>query len=188
MRKSITGILLAVLLLPGLCLPVQAAEMGSIEVTLRSGDQPVTDGTVSLYRVGEKIEGGYRIVDAFGGGMVQDKDALSPHLAQWLAQMEGEAGMTRILDENGMASFNWLEEGLYLLIQNETKGDFFPIMPFLMILPYEGQWNVEAHPFTQQVFTDSPRTGQHPAPILGAIGMVASGVGLALCAGRKRRK
>ncbi len=189
MRKNMVSFFLAVLLLPGLCLPAKAAAgTGSIQVTLKSGEEPVTGGTVTLYRVGDKIPEGYRIVDAFGGGIVHQKDALSPHLAQWLAQMEGEVGMTRILDADGKASFSNLEEGLYLLIQNETRADFFPILPFLMMLPHEGQWNLEAYPFTQQVYTDSPRTGQHPAPFIGAAGMVVSGVGLALCVGRKRRR
>lgn len=189
MRKRMLGVLLAALLLPGLALPVRAAEgRGSIQVTLKSGEVPLTGGTVTLYRVGERFEDGYRITDTFGGGFVRHEDAFSPQLAQWLAQREGEPGMTRILDADGSASFSRLEEGLYLLIQNGTVEDFFPIMPFLMILPYEGQWNVEAYPFTQQVFTECPRTGQSPMPFLGAIGMVFSGVGLAVCAGRKRKR
>lgn len=182
------GVLFAALLLPVLCLPARAAEMeGSIQVILRSGETPLAGGTVSLYRVGSRAEDGYQIGDAFGGGFVRHEDALSPHLAQWLSQMDGEPGLTRILDADGSASFSHLEEGLYLLVQNGSVEDFFPIMPFLMILPYEGQWNVQAYPYTQQVYTECPRTGQHPAPLLGAVGMVASGFGLALCVGNRRK-
>lgn len=179
---------MAALLLPVLCLPARAAETeGSIQVIVRSGDTPLVGGTVTLFRVGEKSEDGYRIVDGFGGGFVRHEDAMSPHLAQWLSQMDGEPGMTRILDADGSASFSHLEEGLYLLVQNGTVEDFFPIMPFLMVLPYEGQWNVNAYPYTQQVYTECPRTGQHPGPFLGAIGMVASGFGLAFCVGNRKK-
>lgn len=188
MGKRFLGVMLAVLLLPVLCLPARAAEEGSIQVILRSGETPLVGGTVTLFRVGERAEDGYRIGDAFGGGFVRHEDALSPHLAQWLSQMEGEPGMTRILDSDGSADFSHLEEGLYLLVQNGAVEDFFPIMPFLMILPYEGQWNVQAYPYTQQVYTECPRTGQHPAPILGAVGMVVSSFGLAMCAEARRKK
>lgn len=188
MGKRIFGGILTLLLLPALCLTAMAAEEeGSIEVILRSGEVPLMGGTVTLFRVGVPSEDGYRIVDGFGGGFVRHEDALSPHLAQWLSQMDGEPGMTRILDADGSAKFSHLEEGLYLLVQNGMVEDFFPIMPFLMILPYEGQWNVLAYPYTQQVFTECPQTGQHPAPILGAVGMVVSGFGLAMCAEARRK-
>lgn len=189
MGKRIIGVILAALLLPALCLSARAAEReGSIQVMLRSGETPLMGGTVTLFWVGVPSEDGYRIVDAFGGGFVRHEDALSPQLAQWLAQMEGEPGMSRILDADGSADFSHLEEGLYLLVQNGTVEDYFPIMPFLMMLPYEGQWNVQAYPYTQQVYTECPRTGQHPGPFLGALGMVVSGVGLAVCIGPIRRK
>ncbi len=189
MRKRIWILMMGLLLLPGLCLRAEASDLlGSIQVTVRSGGTPLSGSMVTLFHVGTPMEDGYRITDAFGGGMVQQEDALSPQLAQWLAQQEGEPGMTRILDADGVASFSRLEEGLYLLIQNQTPEGVFPIMPFLMVVPYEGQWDLEAHPYTQQVFTDLPRTGQHPGPFIGAAGMVASGIGLALCAGRRRRK
>lgn len=189
MGKRILGVILAALLLPAVCLSAKAAEReGSIQVIVKSGESPVIGGTVTLFRVGVPSEDGYRIVDTFGGGFVRHEDALSPQLAQWLAQMEGEPGMSRILDADGSADFSHLEAGLYLMVQNGTVEDFFPIMPFLMMLPYEGQWNVQAYPYTQQVYTECPRTGQHPGPILGALGMVVSGIGLAVCIGPVRRK
>lgn len=190
MRKLVVWVAFG-LLLPCLCLPARAASgEGSIRVIVRSGGEPVSGCAVTLFRVGIPCEEGYRIVDSFGGGMVREADALSPHLAQWLAQMEGEPGLSRILDADGCARFRGLEEGLYLLLQSGGSGDYFPIQPFLMKLPYEGQWDVDAYPFTQLLYTDTenPRTGQHPAPILGAIGMVISGIGLAICAGRKRKQ
>lgn len=189
MGKRIFGVMLAALLLPVLCLSAKAAEReGSIQVIVKSGETPLMGGTVTLFRVGVPTEDGYRIVDPFGGGFVRHEDALSPQLAQWLAQMEGEPGMSRILDADGSADFSHLEAGLYLLVQNGTVEDFFPVMPFLMMLPYEGQWNVQAYPYTQQVYTECPRTGQHPGPFLGALGMVVSGIGLAVCIGPIRRK
>ncbi len=188
MKKLIAAVLALALVLSLAVSAAAAEQTGSIRVTLKSGDSPMMGATVTLFRVGERCEDGFRLIAAFGGGIVRYEDALSPHLAQWLVQMEGEEGLTRILDADGSANFSRLTEGLYMLVQNSTVEDFFPIMPFLMILPYEGQWDVDAYPYTQVIHTENPATGQHPAPILGAVGMVVSGVGLAFCVGRKRRK
>lgn len=188
MLRRIWMVLFAVLLLPYLGAQAAAAEeTGSIRVTLQNGEQPVAGGEVMLYQVGVRLSEGYRLEEAFGGGMVREEDALSPYLAQWLAELDVQGGMPRILDADGSAAFSRLEQGLYLLVQTATEDEFY-IRPFLIALPCEGEWNVELYPELLQIAAQSPPTGQHPAPIIAAMGMVLSGVGLVLCADRRRRK
>lgn len=180
--------LFAVMLLPCLGMQAMAAEeAGSIRVTLRLGEEVLTGGAVTLYQVGVRVSEGYRIVEEFGGGIVREEDALSPYLAQWLAGMEVEGGTTRILDADGSVEFSGLGEGLYLVAQATTETEYY-ILPFLMTLPYEGQWQAQTYPEPRRIATEPPPTGQHPAPILGAMGMVFAGVGLVLCTDVKRRK
>lgn len=175
------------LVLPALCLGAEAAEgTGSIRVLLLREEAPV-GGTVALSYVGHPAEGGYRLEEAFGGGMVRQEDAHSPYLAQWLGEMAGSDAAVRELDGDGYAAFDGLEEGLYLLVQQEAQEGYSCVKPFLMELPYEGQWNLTAYPKTQELTFASPATGQHPAPILGAMGMVLAGLGLAVCIGRRKK-
>ena len=186
MFRRMWAAVLAVMLLPGLGLRAMAAEeTGSIRVTMQRGEKTV-GGAVTLYRVGEPIPEGYRLTADFGGGIVREEDAQSPYLAQWLAEMAGEQGASRSL-EDGTAEFTRLERGLYLVVQTETEAGFLAVKPFLVELPCQGQWNVHAYPKTQQAAA-LPATGQSPLPILGGIGMVLSSIGLALCAGRRRKK
>ncbi len=167
--------------------PLQALaeeETGGIRVTMPGEGASV----LTLYRVGEEAEGGYRILDAFGGGMVQKKDAYSPHLAKLLAGEAAEGGYSQTMDKENSAEFNYLTRGLYLLVQSQAEAGASSVRPFLLSIPFEGQWYVRSYPDPQPIFVESPKTGQHPAPILGALVMVASALGLAVCAGSRRRK
>lgn len=188
MLRRMWTVLFAVMLLPYLGMQAAAAEMGSIRVTLQKDGEAVPGGTVVLHRAGQRVSDGYRIVDAFGGGIVREEDAMSPHLAKWLVELGGDMGTAQAVDAGGSVEFTGLEEGLYLLVQTESGGDFQTVRPFLVTLPYEGQWNIQAYPKAQKIVTEPPATGQHPAPLLGAMGMVVAGVGLVLCVDGKRRK
>lgn len=169
---------------------------GSIRVWLNAGELPVTNGALTLYQAGTPVTDGYRITEAFGGGIVKEEDALSPYLAQWLAETAGESGIERLLDVDGNAEFSNLEEGLYLVVQTEKMDGFYPIEPFLLTIPSESRWHLQVNPEPepiiaedpQPVITGNPQTGQPAAPFLGAMGLVASGVGLYLCVDSKRRK
>ncbi len=189
MLRRVLAAVLAAVVLSLLGLSARAAEQtGTIRVTLESTDGTPVSGVVTLYRVGEAVSEGYRITEEFGGGIVRQEDALSPHLAWFLAEMEATGGTGRILDESGSAEFSDLEQGLYLLVQREVREGYQAARPYLIALPYEGQWQIQAYPGVKAVETESPKTGQHPAPLLGAMAMVLAGMGLAVCADRKRRK
>ncbi|MBP3684763.1 MAG: hypothetical protein J6J12_07355 [Oscillospiraceae bacterium] len=171
-----------------LVLTASAAQTGcSIWVKLDVGELPVTNGAFTLYYVGVPISDGYRIGEEFGGGFVRGEDALSPHLAQWLNGMGEKQGSTVLLDVDGIAVFSSLQEGLYLLSQTERTDGFYPIQPFLVSVPGSGKQNVSLYLEPLPMVADSPPTGQDPTPYIGAVGLVLSLAGMALCTrGRKR--
>ncbi len=172
----------------GLSIPANAAQEGMIRVHLDAGELPVTKGALTLYCVGTPTQEGYRIAEGFGGGMVKQEDALSPHLAQWLAEVQGKAGRTVNLDVDGNVSFANLEDGLYLILQTEPMDGFYPIRPYLVQLPDQGNREVWCAPKTEPIIMDNPQTGQPIAPLLGAMGLVASGMGLYLCVENRRKR
>ena len=163
--------------------PVVAAEeyWGSIQIHLDAGDLAVTNGAVTLHQVGIKTEEGYRIAEAFGGGVLRQEDTDSNTLASWLAETASETGLTMLLDADGNAVFTELEEGLYLLVQTERMDGFYPIHPILLTIPQENRWDVRIQRQPAPVVTELPKTGQSPLPFLGVLGMVLSSAGLLLC-------
>lgn len=189
MIKKLVSFLFAAVVVFGVSIQADAAQKtGEIHISLDAGELPVTNGAITLYLVGTPVSDGYCITEGFGGGIVKEADATSPHLAQWLAQSAGEAGKTVSLDVDGNVTFSELEEGLYLAVQTERMDGFHPINPFMLTLPSDGTWEVRAYPKTEPIVVDNPQTGQPIAPLLGAMGLVASGVGLYLCVDSKRRK
>ena len=106
-----------------------ASEMkGSVEVKLDAGELPVTNGAVSMYLVGVPTEGGYRLLDRYGGGIVRSEDAASSNLAYWLRELAG-SGQELLLDVDGRVVFSGIEEGLYLLVQTQGWTDSIPSGP-----------------------------------------------------------
>ncbi len=169
-----------------LVLPARAAEQtGTISVSVDSGLTDVTARRLVLYRVGEETGEGYRITEEYGGGLVLYGDAFSPHLARMLAETQGSSGSFQVVDGDHTANFSSVEPGLYLLAE---EGDDPMILPCMTAMPRDGGWEVQAYPAVRYYAPENPSTGQHPGPILGAVGMVFSGIGLAVCAGIKRKK
>lgn len=188
MRNVLRGLYLS-LLVTVLLLTASAAENpGSLWVRLDVGDLPVINGAFTLYPVGTPISDGYRIADAYGGGFIRKEDAQSPHLAQWLYSREEKQGHTVLLDVDGNAVFTDLEEGLYLLAQTERTDGFYPIQPFLMMVPGDGEKHVEIYLEPLPMVADSPPTGQDPTPYIGLIGLTISLAGLMLCTGGRKRR
>ncbi len=187
-KKAICLVCIAVCLAAASPAAAAAEKRGSIQVKLEAGDLAVTNGAVTLYQVGIKTEDGYRITEGFGGGTVRQEDADSEHLAKWLAESAGAAGMTLLLDADGNAAFTELEEGLYMLVQTERMDGFYPIYPVLMPVPNEENWNIQIHREPAPVVTEIPQTGQSPIPFFGVLGMILSSAGLLLCAGKSRKR
>lgn len=184
------GLMLAAALAMALMLPLRARaaeETGSLRLDILIEDLAVTRGAVTLYRVGFPVQEGYRIVESFGGGIVQSADAESPHLAQWLTQSAGEGGTVRLLDADGDAVFSGLEDGLYLMVQTEPMDGFYSVSPQLVMLPRADDWDVTVELLPVPIVAENPSTGEGAQVLLGLAGMMGSGLGLAICA-RKRNK
>ena len=188
MLKKMICTLLVLGIVLALGIPVQATEeAGSIRITLENGQGVVTEGEVALYCVGFPTPEGYRLRKEYGGGIIKEEDALSQSLGMWLAEKATD-GEQRLLDADGSAEFTDLADGLYLVMQTQTPEGYYPMVPFLIAIPYDGQWELQAYPKTEQIPAESPKTGQSPLPILGLIGMVLSGTGLIMCYEDRKRK
>lgn len=189
MRGRIVCVLAVLVMVFGLGLPCRAAEEdGSIRIMLAREEDRTYYGSVSLYRVGTPVSGGYRLGSGYGGGFVETVDAQAPALAQWLAERAGIADGIRILDSDGSGEFRRLEAGLYLLVQTDPAEGFYPFVPFLVQLPFEGQWDILALPKLESVPAETPQTGDDPNLPYYVLTMVVSGMGLGACLIRKRRK
>lgn len=189
MFRKLRMLLLAGAVVLSVSIPAEAMQWeGTIQVSLDAGELPVTNGAVTLYQAGVPVDGGYRLLEAFGGGLVKKEDACSDTLAQWLAEAAGEDGKTVYLDVEGDVTFTNLQDGLYLVVQTERMDGFHVIAPFLTELgPENGRW-VHAQPKTEPIIWENPQTGQPIMPLLGAMGMVVSGVALYLCVDSRRKK
>ena len=166
MVRKIVCVLFAAVTLLGLSVQAKAAEgSGTLRITLENGETVVTKGEMTLYYVGEPTSGGYRLTEEFGGGIVKVEEAMSSSLACWLADT-AVGGTRRLLDADGSVEFIHLPEGLYLLIQSETAEGYYPIQPFLLTIPYDGRWYIQAYPQAEQILTETPKTGQNILPYL----------------------
>jgi LPXTG-motif cell wall-anchored protein len=182
------GLLAAYLVLSCAAGANAAEQMGTIRISLDPGELPVTNGAVTLYYVGSPTVEGYQITGEFGGGIVKAEDATSTHLAQWLAESAGDLGRTVFLDVEGDVTFSNLEPGLYLAVQTQRMDGFYPFKPFLAALPSEESWELSVEPPVDPIIIDNPQTGQTAMPLLGAMGMVISGLGLYLCFDNRGKK
>lgn len=191
MLRKWMGVLFLAALVLGLTIPAGAAEMtGSIRISLDVGELPVTNGAIALFPVGSPCEDGFLLRESFGGGIVKETDAQSPSLARWLTESAGEDGKLVYLDVDGNVTFSNLDQGLYLLVQVEQMDGFHKLNPFLVAVPEGDAWDVRLDLVPNPIiFTEeNPKTGQQPAPLIAAMVLVASGVGLYLCVDTKRRK
>lgn len=188
MGRRLAAVLSAVLIVSGMGLSVCAAGIGEIWVSLQERAEGKAPGEVMLCRVAEPAGHDYRLLDAFGGGLIRGTDARKPELASWLAERTENAGLRRKQDADGDAVFSNLGEGLYLLVQTEVpeSGTVFP--PLLIPMPCAGQWTVLAELKTGRLLTESPQTGNLPMPLLGAMGLILSGMGIMTLVEKLRKK
>ncbi|MGM9550603.1 MAG: prealbumin-like fold domain-containing protein [Faecousia sp.] len=177
LRRMVFAILTFGMLL-GTAAQAQAAETGSIRVVLETGTQTVTSGSVTLYHAGVPAQGGYRLDEVFGGGLVRWGDLPSESLAPWLAEHVAAEGASLLLDADGSAEFPDLEPGLYLVKQHEAVAGYRTMEPFVVEVPYEDIWKITVLPKMEPITEEPPPTGQSAAPVIAAMVMFVSGLGL----------
>ena len=179
--------LMVIVLLLSLRVSAGASELkGSVEVKLDAGELPVTNGAVSLYLVGIPIDGGYRLLDGYGGGIVRREDVGSGSLAYWLSELAC-SGRELLLDVDGRVVFSGLEEGLYLVEQPQRMDGFYPFRAFLAEVPSGGRWTRRFEPAVNPITDEPPCTGDLTL-YLGTLGMLLSGSGLFACGIRERKR
>ena len=186
MLKRLVFALLAVGLLLGGAVPAYAAQTGSIRVVPET--KPPADSAVTLYRAGVEADGGYWLDDVYGGGLVRWGDLPSLTLASWLAEHEAAEGTTVPFDAEGSVTFSNLSPGLYLIKQTGISAGNDTIPPFVIELPYEDIWEITVRPQSMTGAQEPPPTGQEPTPIIAALVLVVSGMGLLGVAAHTKRK
>lgn len=181
MSRKLVCVLFAAVYVMGLTVPASAVSTGEIRVTLDFGDGIVHDGSVMLCLVATEEGEDYRLTETFGSGLVKREDIVSDALANWLAEIAIRSGKSRILDADGSACFTDLPEGVYLLVQTEDIVGIDPFQPMLILLPSSGAMELAVFPLERRVYAQCPQTGQRNVPLLGAMGMILSGLGFLVC-------
>ena len=169
MLRRIVCLLGAACMVLWVAVPAHAAEnRGVITVIPQWNNSPLTGGTVALYRVGSVVAEGFQLTDGLANWTVQEEERTSSILLNWL---EGNVkkGLMIPVGEDG-ACFSGLREGVYLIRQTEAPEGYQKFSPLLVQLPDSDSWEIIVRP---QVIRDTeiPETGDHPAPIIGAMGI-----------------
>lgn len=185
--RRIIAFLAVIFALSSMQLSVYACADGSIQVSLRDEGIPISGAEIKLYHAGIPTQTGYRLTEAFGGGMITQLDVYSPELAAWLSQ-GASGGAQQTTDEEGQAAFRQLEEGLYLVTQESAGNGCGLFAPFLVVIPWDGdQWDITLEPKMDREIIISPETGDPGTVDHGILFMVLSGLGImALVFGKKR--
>jgi len=87
----------------------------------------------------------------------------------WLVQKERKNEIICPVEEKG-ALFSNVQEGVYLVKQVETDRQYKRFDPFFLCVPDGETWDIIRSP--KVIYAgESPKTGDHPAPIIGAMGI-----------------
>lgn len=177
--KRILSLLLSLVLLGAVSMTVFAHEvpdydrLGSISITMEYKDDPVTGGTLTLYRVADvdTSDGNYffTYTEDFAECSVPVTELSSSEISTALAEIAQDkqlAGVTQTLDENGKTTFADLEIGLYLIVQEKAASGFRKVNPFLVSVPYNEDGNyiydVDTAPKNLPGPETEPTTGTEP--------------------------
>lgn len=176
--KKIILLCLVCLLFMGMIPEAIAEGPGSLRIELDAGGKKIEGTEVRLYKAGVPIQGGYLLEKEFGGGYVTDMDVMLPALAQWLAEKEGKY-CSQKTDGKGIAAFYGLEEGLYLVKQEDSPENGMVFSPFLITLPWDGNvWEISASPKLERPSAPMPDTSDPGTLDRGIRGMALAALGL----------
>ena len=212
MSNRMISILIVLLLVGSLPIAALAApipeegRLGSITVTVRYDDKPVSGGALTLFRVGEVSEndGNYCFLPAgdFSECGLVFENIQSPELAESLAsyaRSQKLTGTAKLISKKGIVTFSGLEQGLYLLVQNTAAYGYSKLSAFLVSLPYldgdeyiydvtasaKSELEREPEPTEPPKTPTSPggklpQTGQlwWPVPVLICCGLLCIAIGL----------
>lgn len=148
MRKRAFTLLIAAVLFGLMQITAYAKEVpdmsrtGSIQITMRRGDRVVSGGSLTIHRVGDIFEddGNYSFVlnESYADSGLSLADIQSAELAKQLSQYAKTnrlEGTTKTIGDDGTVTFDGLEPGLYMLVQNRAASGYYAADPFLLGLP-----------------------------------------------------
>lgn len=159
----------------------------------------------ALYRVASVSKNGADMSFTYTNGFENcgialdnvSESTLASRLAEKVAP--NAQAVTKTVSDSGIAVFDDLKTGLYLIVQKQAAEGYDAIQPFLVTVPImeNGQYvyDVDAHPKAgtasrkttqtppaQEVLSALPQTGQlnWPVPVLAVIGVVLVAAGVVL--------
>ena len=189
MIRKLMYYMLLCYLITWLCLPAYALpNRGELQIQIKSENGDIPNGEVTLYQVGIPSGDHFLLSSYFGGGLIKREDVYSSALAAWLSELADTKGTSRILDADGSASFSRLPEGLYMIIHTQKDRILPQAKPILVPVPFNGSWNVGVLPASGMIISESPRTGDHYSPVIGAMGIILTVFALGMCIDRFKGK
>lgn len=114
-------------------------ETGSITLEMKNDSGVVGGGEVAAYRVAEIQSGdkGYYFsyLSAFGEGKLEDptQENLPKQLSERTSSVKADASAA--IGSNGVAKFEGLKTGVYLIVQTKAANGYYAVNPFLVTLP-----------------------------------------------------
>ncbi len=154
---------------------VDPDQIGSIQVTIKTKGEPVTEGSLLLYQAAELTEedGEYKYEAAaeFTDSIFSQKEMESADVALQLERFVVDRklpGRSMPLNQKGIAKAKGLVPGVYLIIQGESAKDVEPILPFLVSVPMkeDGEYiyDVDASPKVELGKPDNPNDPPNTPP------------------------
>ena len=198
--KRILPLILCVLMLCSFAISAQAAQDGSIEVKIKYNGQNVNGGELIAVRVGYMdLEAGAfkrltddRVIENIG--QPSAVTAMQKYYKEATDKSEFTVRKVRVKD--GIAKFEDLTSGLYLIYQEKAADGYNKLAPFLVTVPYQGVYDVtvdskselereptEPGPTEGDPDDKLPQTGQlnWPVPVMAAAGIILFLLGVVLC-------
>ncbi len=160
-HPHLTAAFLAALALLGLGARTVCADlMGSVTATFiyADGTGHAADGTVLCYQPASltRDENGteaYTYTEAFKECPIsldslddETNHDLAASLAAWISEQEEITGTACDVEEEGSVAITDLEAGLYLFMLQEGSTTSYAFDPFLVSIPFEGNYEVDASP------------------------------------------
>ncbi len=138
-------------------------DLGCMQIMPTWQGQTVTGGEVSIVWVGT-MESGIRVTDGLANWGLREEEILSEDWLPWIVENAEHQEISAATE------FRGLQEGIYLVFQKSAADGFLKFKPFLQKIPEDGNWTVVKRPLVNPI-CEIPATGDHPAPIIGAMGI-----------------
>lgn len=189
---------------------------GCINLTMKYEGNVVSGGSLTIYKIADinfnNSEYNFVLTDKFKDSGESLENIQSSKLASSLyrySKQNSISGKKQKINSNGNISFDDIELGLYLLVQEEAANGYSKILPFIVSIPMRENgvyiYDVDASPKVEieknKQPSDNPnnppnnpsklpQTGQlnWPIPVLVVSGILIFIIGWGIKFGRKKKK